>query len=243
MTVVPAHPLRRLAVLAAGVAIAAAACTSAGSSPLPTLGPVTPEPTKAPHPSIAPSAVPSGGLAGCPTSAADITPLKPGETRTVTLETTAGTIVTEVSGDLAPLAAGNYVDLASCGYYDGVVFHRIVPGFVIQAGDGQFGRTPITAPEMVGRGGPGYEFPDEPVVGEYVRGTLAMANGGPDTNGSQFFIVLDDLTGRLGKDYTIFGKVTEGMDVVDTIAAAPQTSTGSEAPVDPVEITKATVAP
>jgi cyclophilin family peptidyl-prolyl cis-trans isomerase len=239
MIAAPVHHLRRLAILAAGVAIAAAACTSAGASPIPTLGsiePVTPEPTKGPHPSVALT-----DPNGCPLVADGIAPLTPGETRTVTLETTAGTIVTEVSGDLAPLAAGNFAQLAACGYYDGVVFHRIVPGFVIQAGDGQFGRTPITNPEMMGGGGPGYEFPDEPVAGEYARGTLAMANAGPDTNGSQFFIVLDDLTGRLDKNYTIFGKVTKGMDVVDEIAAAPVVPS-TDRPVDPVVITKATVA-
>jgi len=78
-------------------------------------------------------------------------------------------------------------------------------------------------------------------VGDYVRGTLAMANAGPDTNGSQFFIVLEDLTGQLSKDYTIFGKVTEGMDVVDAIAAAPQSGPPSNTPDDPVVMTKVTV--
>jgi len=246
----PAQPRHRgrLAAVASLVAIAAvalAACSSAATpspSALPTMPPATPTPAATAAPSGSAAAVATPDLSKCPKAATDITPLKPGETKTVTLVTTAGTIVTQVSGDLAPIAAGNFVDLSACGYYDGVVFHRVVPDFVIQAGDGQFARVPISNPDHMGAGGPGYQFNDEPVVGDYTRGVLAMANAGPNTNGSQFFIVLKDLTGAnaLPKQYTIFGKVTQGMDVVDTIAAAPQ-SGPNNVPTDPVVITKATV--
>ncbi len=244
MTPAPRASIRRPARLAAllGIAVLALAACTSGATPAPTLPSIAP-PT--PTPLATPTPVPSGGptpdLSACPKTWTDIKPLAKGETRTVTLDTTEGTIVTEVSGDLAPMASGNFVQLAECGYYDGVVFHRIVPDFVIQAGDGQFARVPIESKDHMGYGGPGYEFDDEPVIGEYTRGVLAMANSGPNTNGSQFFIVLTDLTGKLDKAYTIFGNVTSGMEVVDKIAAAPQTAAGSQQPVDPVEIKTATV--
>ena len=229
----------RLAALFAVAAIALSACSSA-ATPAPTLPSLAP-PTPTPVPSATPAGAPTPDLSSCPKTWTDIKPLAKGESKTVTLDTTQGTIVTEVSGDLGPMAAGNFVQLAECGFYDGVVFHRIVPDFVIQAGDGQFARVPIANPDHMGYGGPGYEFDNEPVIGEYTRGVLAMANAGPDTNGSQFFIVLADLTGKLDKSYTIFGKVTSGMDVVDKIAAAPETAAGSQTPVDPVEMTKVTI--
>ena len=248
----PIRRSRRPATLVALVSIAAlalAACSSAaspGATTLPTMPPVTPTPVATAAPST-PAGSPGASvdLSKCPKAATDITPLKAGETRTVTLDTTAGKIVTQVSGDLAPIAAGNFVALAECGFYDGVVFHRVVPDFVIQAGDGQYGRVPIANPDHMGVGGPGYQFNDEPVVGDYLRGTLAMANAGANPNGSQFFICLADLP-TLPKSYTIFGKVTEGMDVVDKIAAAPQTppdANGNTRPVDPVVINTATVSP
>ena len=236
----------RIAALVPFVAIAAlalAACSAAATtapSSVPTMPPVTPAPSVSAAPAGSAAAVASPDLSKCPKAATDIVPLKAGETKTVTIETTAGTIVTQVSGDLAPIAAGNFVDLAQCGYFDGVVFHRTVPGFVIQGGDGQFGRAPIASPDHMGRGGPGYTFNDEPVVGEYVRGALAMANAGANTNGSQFFIMLAD-TPAMPKDYTIFGKVTQGMDVVDAIAAAPQSGSPDNIPNDPVVMTKVTV--
>ena len=147
-----------------------------------------------------------------------------------TLTTDKGDIVIDLFTDGAPKAANNFLDLARKGFYNGVIFHRIVPGFVIQGGD----------PTGTGRGGPGYQFPDEPFKGEYYRGTLAMANAGPNTNGSQFFICLGDLSASLPKNYTIFGQVTKGMDVVDAIAAG---KTGAQdRPVEPVTIQKVTVA-
>ena len=127
----------------------------------------------------------------------------------VTIATEKGDIDVQIFADDAPKAANNFLDLARKGFYDGVIFHRVVPGFVIQGGD----------PTGTGRGGPGYQFEDESFKGDYDRGTLAMANAGPNTNGSQFFICLADLGGRLPKSYTIFGRVTKGMDVVDAIAS------------------------
>jgi cyclophilin family peptidyl-prolyl cis-trans isomerase len=174
----------------------------------------------------------------CPTT--QPAPLAIGETRTVRIGTSKGTIVIEVDAALAPMAAGNFVALASCGYYDNLIFHRVVPDFVIQAGDGQYGRADALDRSKVGQGGPGYEFPDEAVVGDYTRGAVAMANSGADTNGSQFFICVADLTGRLSKDYTIFGKVTSGMDVVDAIVGAP--ADANDVPQDPIAMTSVTVA-
>jgi peptidyl-prolyl cis-trans isomerase B (cyclophilin B) len=121
----------------------------------------------------------------------------------VTLTTNKGTIVMDLDPQLAPNTVNNFVNLARDGYYTGLTFHRVVPDFVIQGG----------CPEGSGRGGPGYRFGDEPVTGEYTLGAVAMANSGPDTNGSQFFICIDDCTGKLDKAYNLFGFVTEGMDV------------------------------
>ncbi|MFA6908268.1 MAG: peptidylprolyl isomerase [Patescibacteria group bacterium] len=124
----------------------------------------------------------------------------------VTLQTNKGTIVFDLYADEAPKAVSNFVYLAEAGYYNGLTFHRVVPGFVIQGGD----------PLGTGTGGPGYQFEDEKVTKEYDEGIVAMANAGPDTNGSQFFIMLED-NATLPKDYTIFGKVTSGIEVVKQI--------------------------
>jgi peptidyl-prolyl cis-trans isomerase B (cyclophilin B) len=122
------------------------------------------------------------------------------------IETNKGTIVFELLSD-APLTASNFITLANKGFYDGVTFHRVVENFVIQGGD----------PTGTGAGGPGYQFKDEPVKRAYDPGIVAMANSGPNTNGSQFFIMLPNSQG-LPPLYTIFGKVTSGMDVVSKIA-------------------------
>ncbi|HEX7100536.1 MAG TPA: peptidylprolyl isomerase [Acidimicrobiia bacterium] len=127
---------------------------------------------------------------------------------TARLETSLGDVVIELDPVRAPLTVNNFVFLARDGFYDGVIFHRVVPGFVIQGGD----------PTGTGRGGPGYRFRDElEGEGRYSRGTVAMANAGPNTNGSQFFICLEDV--GLPHAYTIFGRVTEGMETVDAIAS------------------------
>ena len=156
-----------------------------------------------------------------------------------TIATEIGDIEVELYDQSAPKAAKNFVDLSQKGFYDGVIFHRCIPGFVIQGGDGQYGKKASLDSGRVGTGGPGYKFEDEPIKGDYVRGALAMANSGPNTNGSQFFICTDDLTGRLPKNYTLFGLVTKGMDVVDKIVSAPRNA--RDLPNDPVAMTKVTV--
>ena len=122
-----------------------------------------------------------------------------------TIKTGKGDIVIKLFGDEAPMAVSNFIFLTKEGFYDGVIFHRREEGFVIQGGD----------PLGKGYGGPGYQFEDEPVTKEYTRGIVAMANAGPDTNGSQFFVMLGDVP--LPPSYTIFGEVTSGMEVVDKI--------------------------
>ncbi len=149
------------------------------------------------------------------------------KTYQATLRTNHGDITVTLDAERSPNAVNNFVTLARDGFYDGVIFHRVVPGFVIQGGD----------PTGTGRGGPGYKFRDElDGPGTYSRGTLAMANAGPNTNGSQFFICLDDV--GLPHAYTIFGEVTAGMDAADAIAAAPRRG---EQPVDDCVIQSVTV--
>lgn len=125
--------------------------------------------------------------------------------RQIHLTTTKGDIIFELFEDEAPKTVSNFIYLAREGYYDGLTFHRVEPGFVIQGGD----------PSGNGTGGPGYTFEDEPVQRPYERGIVAMANRGPNTNGSQFFIMLADTP--LPPSYTVFGKVTSGIEVVDEI--------------------------
>lgn len=160
--------------------------------------------------------------------------IDPAKRYTATFETNKGTVVAEFYPGDAPNTVNNFICLAEDGYFDGTPFHRIVKGFVIQGGD----------PTGTGMGGPGYRFDDEAVSKDYERGTLAMANAGPNTNGSQFFIVLDDLRGKLPKNYTIFGKVTEGLDVVDAIANTP-TSVGrsgeKSTPDEPIILERVTI--
>ena len=148
--------------------------------------------------------------------------IDPKKAYSATIETSAGTMKAELFAAEAPKTVNNFVFLARDGFYDGVIFHRVIRGFMIQGGD----------PKGTGSGGPGYRFDDEPVKRPYKRGTLAMANAGPNTNGSQFFVMHADYA--LPPSYTIFGKLTEGEDVVDAIATA---RTGSQdRPVTPVEI-------
>jgi len=151
---------------------------------------------------------------------------------TVTLKTTEGDITIKLSDNETPIAVNNFVKLSKDGFYAGVIFHRVIDGFMIQGGD----------PKGNGTGGPGYTFDDEPFTGEYVRGTVAMANSGPNTNGSQFFIMHQDYP--LPKNYTIFGQVVEGLDVVDKIATAeivPGPSGENSTPVNPIVIESAEV--
>jgi cyclophilin family peptidyl-prolyl cis-trans isomerase len=175
------------AVLIAGIAVIPGACNigiPGGVSPIPTVD-----------------------QSACPTSPPPA--LASGVTRTVDIKTSKGSITIKVEADLGPRAAGNFVALAECGFYDGVVFHRAIPGFMIQGGD----------PTGSGTGGPGYEFPNDPVTIPYDRGVVAMANGGRDTNGSQFFILIAPYDPP-APDYSVFGRVTSGIEVADAIAAA-----------------------
>ena len=148
---------------------------------------------------------------------------------TATLHTNHGAIELELYPDDVPKTVENFEKLARDGFYDGVIFHRVIPDFMIQGGD----------PTGTGTGGPGYKFEDEPSSHRVERGALAMANAGPNTNGSQFFICHQDLTGKLPKNYTLFGQVTKGMDVVDAIVSAPRNA--RDLPDEPVAITGITI--
>ena len=142
---------------------------------------------------------------------------------TATLHTNYGPIALELHDGDAPKTVENFRKLAADGFYDGVVFHRVIPDFMIQGGD----------PTGTGTGGPGYQFEDEFNDHRVVRGALAMANAGPNTNGSQFFIVTADACPWLDGKHTVFGRVTSGMDVVDTISQV-QTGAGDRPSEDVV---------
>lgn len=212
-------------VVAPGVVLALAfalgACSATGGSPAPTTA-------------IGPS-IGASGAGACPTSQPPA--LAKGETRTVAIETAKGTFAIKVEADLSPIAAGNFVTLAGCGFYNGVVFHRVATlpdgtPFVVQGGD----------PTGTGGGGPGYSIQDEPVTATYKRGTVAMARTSePNSVGSQFFIVLDDKDQSILAQYNtyqIIGSVSAGMDTVDAIYAA---AGGQEQPANPVAMTRVTV--
>ena len=209
------RPLALLATLALG---------TLGCSALPGAStPATPAPV--------PSEASGGGNGTCPTAQPPALPA--GETRTVTIATDLGSMIVKVEADLSPIAAGNFVALADCGFYDGVAFHRVVPQFVIQGGD----------PTGTGSGGPGYTIKDEPVTAKYARGTVAMARTeAPDSVGSQFFIVVDDKAAEAlayYNTYQIIGSVTSGIETADAIVQAAK---GVEIPPDPVTMTAVTVA-
>jgi cyclophilin family peptidyl-prolyl cis-trans isomerase len=143
---------------------------------------------------------------------------------TANMNTTHGTIALEFFDEDAPKTVANFRKLAGDGFYDGIIFHRVIPDFMIQSG----------CPKGTGTGGPGYTFEDEFNEHRIVRGALAMANAGPNTNGSQFFIVTTDAAPWLDGKHTVFGHVTGGMDVVDEIEGAP---TGAQdRPIDPPKI-------
>ena len=143
---------------------------------------------------------------------------------TAKMNTTQGTIDIELFDDDAPKTVANFKKLAGDHFYDGVIFHRVIPDFMIQGGD----------PEGTGRGGPGYTFQDEINQHKVVRGALAMANAGPNTNGSQFFIVTTGAAPWLDGKHTVFGEVTAGMETVDAIESLP--TDGHDRPVDPPRI-------
>jgi cyclophilin family peptidyl-prolyl cis-trans isomerase len=179
----------------------------------------------------------------CPTAAPTATEaadILADTTGTSSFETTLGSFTVELFGDVAPIATANFVALARCGFYEGITFHRVLAGFVAQAGDpntrenqGDF--------EGLGTGGPGYGFAIElPPDGlNYDPYTVAMANAGmANTNGSQFFICLTDLDAQLPREYTIFGAVSSGMEVVDAIGGVAVNDSLIGVPVDPVVINR-----
>ena len=143
---------------------------------------------------------------------------------TATMRTNEGEIVLELFDEDAPKTVANFRELSQKGFYDGLSFHRIIPKFMIQGG----------CPLGTGTGGPGYQFEDEPNDHKIVRGALAMANAGPDTNGSQFFIVTTEAAPWLDGKHTVFGRVIEGMDVVDRLEALP--TDARDRPVEPAGI-------
>jgi peptidyl-prolyl cis-trans isomerase B (cyclophilin B) len=149
---------------------------------------------------------------------------------TATMHTNHGPIVIELFPDDAPKTVANFEKLAGDGFYNGVIFHRVIPDFMIQGGD----------PTGTGSGGPGYQFEDEFNDQKVVRGALAMANSGPNTNGSQFFIVTADACPWLDGKHTVFGRVTDGMEVVDTIAGLDRD--GRDKPHDDVVIERVELA-
>lgn len=146
-----------------------------------------------------------------------------------TMKTSEGDITIELFDGEAPKTVENFTKLAADGFYDGLGFHRIIPDFMVQGG----------CPRGDGTGGPGYTFEDEINEHKIVRGALAMANAGPNTNGSQFFLVTKDECPWLDGNHTVFGRVTDGMDVVDRIEAVP--TDARDAPLEPVGIVTVTV--
>jgi cyclophilin family peptidyl-prolyl cis-trans isomerase len=158
--------------------------------------------------------------------------IDPARQYTATIETTEGTLTAQLLPGEAPKTVNNFAFLAREGFYNGVPFHRVMKGFMVQTGD----------PTGTGTGGPGYRFADEPIQSDYEPGTLAMANAGPNTNGSQFFIVHADQRGRLPKNYTIFGRLTGGMDTLEKIANTPVQRGGEGSkPVEPPRIESVTI--
>jgi cyclophilin family peptidyl-prolyl cis-trans isomerase len=153
---------------------------------------------------------PFGGPKGKQWDAPPPMTIDPGRRYSATLRTSEGDLIVDLLAEEAPKTVNNFVFLAREGYYDGVPFHRIIKDFMVQTGD----------PTGTGAGGPGYRFEDEPVRLRYTKGIVAMANAGPNTNGSQFFIVHGREV-KLPPNYTIFGRVREGLEVLDKIAETP----------------------
>jgi cyclophilin family peptidyl-prolyl cis-trans isomerase len=197
----------------------------------------TPAPAASPSPTVVAQGTPRSSFDVHPPSATPLAspPASPsGDGTTATISTDLGEITFELYNESAPVASENFENLADAGFYDGTVFHRIVPDFVIQGGD----------PDGTGGGGPGYTIPDEPVVGQYGTGIVAMARTSqPNSQGSQFFIVLSDAPDTVSaledvRTYVIFGKVTSGMDVAQEIAAG---DTEDQIAIDPVVMNTVTI--
>jgi peptidyl-prolyl cis-trans isomerase B (cyclophilin B) len=223
------------------VAALAVGCSVPTASITPSPSPATPMP-------VAPSFTLAPSPSSCPTSA----PAAYSGKATVVVHTNFGDITINVDGSLGPNAAGAFVALAKCGYYNNVLVHRVVTSFVIQTGDGQYARLPDLNPDKMGQGSPGWTITDDKVTSKYVRGTVAMARTSAANSGStQWFIVLDDtaatsLASSSTNNYAIFGAVSAGMDVVDKITLVPLGGDGGSAgtpsmPLIPVVITGTTV--
>jgi len=150
--------------------------------------------------------------------------IDPKKTYEAVLTTSLGAITIQFTASKTPITVNNFVTLSRKNFYSNTIFHRVIKGFMIQGGD----------PKGTGSGGPGYTFADEPFEGEYTRGTVAMANAGPNTNGSQFFVMHKDT--KLPKNYVIFGKVISGIEVVDKITDIPTTGMEGSTPVNPVTL-------
>jgi cyclophilin family peptidyl-prolyl cis-trans isomerase len=160
--------------------------------------------------------------------------IDPTKTYTANVSTNKGDFVITLDASKAPKTVNNFVVLSRYGFYDGVAFHRIIPGFVVQGGD--------ATGDPPGSGGPGYTFADElPKAGEYKLGSVAMANSGPDTNGSQFFIITGDQGVSLSPNYSLFGQVTTGFDTTVKALENAGNVDGSGTPTEPVYITKVTI--
>jgi cyclophilin family peptidyl-prolyl cis-trans isomerase len=158
--------------------------------------------------------------------------IDPNKTYTAAMKTSQGTMTIALDAKQAPKTVNNFVVLSEYHFYDGLTFHRVVPGFVIQGGD----------PQGTGQGGPGYQFADElPKAGQYKLGSLAMANSGPNTNGSQFFVITGQQGVQLPPQYSLFGQVTAGMDVAAKIDALGDTASQSGQPKEKVTIESVTI--
>src|SRR5215218_5532491 len=155
--------------------------------------------------------------------------IDPSKRYTATLSTSMGDLVIALDALAAPKTVNNFVFLAREGYYDGVIFHRIISGFMCQGGD----------PTGTGRGGPGYKFNDEPVKQKYQLGSVAMANAGPNTNGSQFFLISGPSGVRLPPQYNHFGQIVKGLDVLETMQSVP--TDRNDRPLDDVVINSVTI--
>jgi len=235
----PTNPRRLPFVIAATVALVAAAIAGAvaldqadSSTPIGTIVP-TPVPTPTPKPTIIPYAdcsTATFGPALAPLnppanvhvySAAPPMTIDKSKLYEATIETSKGNIVICLQPDLAPVTVNNFVTLVRNGFYNGIPFARVVSGFVIQGGDpnciGNVPSAPATPSGSCGSGGPGYKFDDEPVHEKYIAGAVAMANSGPNTNGSQFFICIADDTSSLTLSYNLFGQVVSGLSVAQSI--------------------------
>ena len=220
-------PRAQLPSIILGIGLLLALLTASGAGARPT-----------PSPTRAGAAVPAGAQGTAAQSGAkkqySAPPpmtIDPNKAYSATIKTSMGDIKVDLNAKDAPTTVNNFVFLARDHFYDGVIFHRIIKGFMIQGGD----------PQGTGTGGPGYKFPDEPVKGNYEIGSIAMANSGPNTNGSQFFICEGQQCVTLQHNYNLFGKVTEGIDVVHNIAAVqtgPNDRPVQNVTINTIEITE-----